>query len=439
MKRSGMSDSCRTHNYRQQLDLAMSILLAAPIFGSLGKIGRRWTARSLARAMVLMIWNEASSLTGQFHAIAHLLPRPVRRCSYQGLIKCSLRWSPRILRRLGPYWRRCVLELAGPHESTGGWIAIAVDGSKIDLPRTTANEKAFGVSGKKNGGPQAFLCSIIHLATGLPWAWKIGRAMTSERHLLRQMIPLLPKHGLLVADAGFTGYDLWSEIIDSGRSILIRAGANVRLIKPRGCVIREHDGVVYLWPDIAAKQGRPPLILRTIYVQDGRRQMCLLTNVLDTARLSDQQAMKFYCMRWSIEVWFRGLKQTLGKRKMRSEAPAQAALELRWAIQATALLGLVTAQAQAEAGKDPRRLSLAQALKSIRTLLLHSTRRCRPWHLRKRLASAVIDSYKRRSSKKARGWPHKKCDPSPGLPKLREATQSQMVMVQSFVNQKHAA
>ena len=51
-----------------------------------------------------------------------------------------------------------------------GWVAVAVDGSRIDLPRAEANERAFGCAGKKKTNPQAWITTLWHIGLGLPWA-----------------------------------------------------------------------------------------------------------------------------------------------------------------------------------------------------------------------------------------------------------------------------
>src|SRR5208337_3030973 len=52
---------------------------------------------------------------------------------------------------------------------------------------------------------------------------------------------------LIAADAGFVGYEYLSAIHQSGRSLLIRVGSNVRLLKKLG-YFKESGNTVYLWP-----------------------------------------------------------------------------------------------------------------------------------------------------------------------------------------------
>lgn len=67
--------------------------------------------------------------------------------------------------------------------------------------------------------------------SGLPWAWRTGPSGASEREHLVAMVPELPAHALLVADAGFVGYEMWQALLTAGQHFVIRVGANVRLLR----------------------------------------------------------------------------------------------------------------------------------------------------------------------------------------------------------------
>jgi hypothetical protein len=405
--------------------------------------GLRWTPRLIAWAALLMVWEPGSTLAERFArtyaAVVAVFPgrkRPGQ--SYQGFLKALIVWSPRLLGIFEPHLRTLVRAAAGEAWELAGWVLFAVDGSRVALPHTTANLQAFGCGGKKHSGPSAWLVMILHLGTNLPWAWKIGRATADERGLLRRMLDLLPANALVIADAGYTGYAFWKGLQESGRGFLIRVGANVRLLTKLGCAVREHDGIVYVWPQNQRRQA--PLILRLIVLSDGRKPIYLRTNVLDPTRLTEAQAAEFYRRRWHIELFFRGLKQTLGKRILRSDAPVQAALELRWAVLGLALLGLWGVQALASGGGDVRRLSLAVALRHLRVCLADPARRCSRRHrLAARLATALQDAYQRKAPKVSGHWPHKKNDPPAGTPKIHPATPPQIRAAQALMTTPIAA
>ena len=140
-----------------------------------------------------------------------------------------MKWSPGLLIALATVMRAVTAGIACRFLLRQGWRVFAVDGSRIETPRTVANQAAFGCAGRDKSGPQMQLTLIRCLATGLPWAWKTGPGADAERTHLRDMLDLLPPGSLLLADAGFTGYDLFEAILAGDRHFLIRVGANVRL------------------------------------------------------------------------------------------------------------------------------------------------------------------------------------------------------------------
>src|SRR6185369_2541598 len=113
----------------------------------------------------------------------------------------------------------------------------------------------------------------------------------------------------------------------------------------------QRTGLVYLWPDAARKKKQQPLTLRLITLSDCRnRRIHLLTDVLDEKLLGDRQAGEIYRRRWGVELIFRSLKQTMGKRKLRCDSPDHAAVELDWSVMALWLLGLLTLERTLQAG-----------------------------------------------------------------------------------------
>ena len=130
------------------------------------------------------------------------------------------------------------------------------------------------------------MSSLWHVGIGLPWDWRIGPADSSERAHVLQMLAALPAEALLALDAGFVGYDFLQAILDSGRHVLLRVGANVRLLRKLGFV-RESADTVYLWPDQAAKRRQPPLVFRLVECHTGKHPMYLITSVT-ASRLSDK-------------------------------------------------------------------------------------------------------------------------------------------------------
>lgn len=408
--------------------------------GLRGVVAVRWSLPFLVYQAVLMAYDSSATLQDRFaHARQTLIEMfPFRRRpggTYQGFIKALKQLPAALVDRLDEHLRECHKRVAGKHWRRWGWIPFACDGSRVEVPRTQANEAAFGCAGRKKTGPQLALTALYHMGTGLPWARRTGPGTDAERGHLRSMLGTLPAGALLVADAGFTGFDLLRALLEQGLSFLIRVGANVTLLKDLGLEVAIDGDTVWLWPQ--NKRDEQPLKLRLIRLQRGSGssgEMCLLTNVFDRERLSDQTAATFYHMRWGVEVFFRSFKQTLQQRKMRSQAPESALLELHWALVALLLLGLMSVEALVAAGHDPLGLSVAMALRVVRLSMQTPRRWRRRGDLRVLLAKAVKDGYRRRGSKKARDWPHKKRESPPGVPKIRKATRNERSRAQRICN-----
>jgi hypothetical protein len=422
--------------YQTELQKAMGQFLphrGVPLMSDDGRV--RWTDRLLALTAILMTWTTEPTLQDAFAAARGVAVemydsrrRPGR--TFAGFAKAWARVSLRLLEAVGSHLRQAVQRIAGGAWRWKKWVLMAADGTRIDCPRTVANERAFGCAGKPGTGPQMLLTTLFHLATGLPWAWRRGRGDGSERGHLEAMLSLLPLNILLVADAGYVGYEMLRTLMAAGHDFVIRVGRNVRLLRNLGYDVRERGDTVYLWPQ-GRRRHDPPLVLRLVWVQTGRRRMALLTSVLDGRCLRDAEVAALYRMRWGIELLYRSLKQTMQCRKMLSERPEHALLELDWAMMGLWLVGLMTAQAAPKkAGPCP--WSLAKALRVVRGAMRRVGRVRPAGGLRRLLRGAVRDRYVRHRPKAARYWPRKKTESPPGLPKIRTATHAERLKAQEF-------
>jgi hypothetical protein len=262
-----------------------------------------------------------------------------------------------------------------------------------------------------------------HVTSGLPWAWRRGESGSSERQHFQEMIPELPKKSLVVADAGFAGYSYWKSLMDAGHDFIIRVGANVTLLTQLGYV-RETRDCVYLWPDKAAADSQPPLILRLVVLTKRGKKVVFVTSVLSSAALSKKEVISIAKSRWGVEVFFRSWKQTFDKRKLRSHKSEHALIELDWS-----LVGLwsVCLVAQLENRRlKPKKLSVAKVLRAFRRPMReYATRPRIGQELFERLSNAQIDSYVR-TNKNSRNYPRKKkSKPKLGVPIIQKATSKQ--------------
>jgi hypothetical protein len=420
-----------------------------PLIDDDGRV--RWTPRLLVHLAIFMAWSAGGTLTDRFYEAREALvgiygsrKRPGQ--TDRGFARALVKGSERLLPVLCDHWRQCVRQIAHHCWEMAGWVLIGVDGSTFDCPRTAANEEAFGITGKNNSGPQQLVTCLFHVCSGLLWGWRRGGIQgSSERGQLREMIHLLPPNALLLADAGFCGYDLLTALLAQGSSFLMRVGANVHLLTKLGYEVHEDKQTVYLWP--LDKQGRrrgkampkslkhvkPPLVLRLIRLKEVAGQtVCLLTNA-GPERLSDVVAARMYKLRWGIEVMWRDLKQTMSHHKTLGGCPERARVELDWAMAGLWMLQLISVERMIASGQLPHRYSPASSLRVLRRAM--GGKRTKRRTLVSGLTRAVKDTYCRKGSKKARHYPKKRPQRPPGEPRARTASRAEKRLAQRLFEQ----
>lgn len=445
----------------QALQRALAWIINEKIFSQLTLHGNTtWKAGSLVVLAVLWVWSDKDTLTGAFQHAKHLslsMLGEVALTTYQGLSNALVTWTPAILPLIQQRLQSLMEQQGRDAWRIGGWLPLAVDGSRITTPRTRGNEVDFSAphfgqsrsatarrrwKNKKRRSkplgervkPQIWLTLLWHMGLCMPWSWRTGPSTSSEREHFGAMLTSLvfPEKTLFCADAGFIGYELWKMIEDAGHHFLIRVGANVRLLTHLGHA-REKEGWVYLWPSKAARAKQPPLVLRLIVLQGPRGAVYLVTNVLSPKALSNQQAAKLYRLRWGVELHFRAYKQTFGRGKLLSRTPQRALAELHWSLLGLWMIQLLAVKEQLAVASPPQHSSVALAVFVIQEAM-HAwpDDLCNPRVLRARLSAAVKDQYHRTSSKRARYRPKYKDVPSAGKPHVTHATAQQRKTYQAL-------
>jgi hypothetical protein len=423
------------------IGVALNWLVAPQSFGRLSfRKGCSWTPASLVQAALLWAWGEETALTDRFFSarqtIARLADGQHESVSYQAFVKLLRRHSARLLLALVEALQRRMREALADSYRVAGYLAFGVDGTRIEAPRTVANEQAFGAARcrtrrrgrhrrsaqKKAAAPRVWLTTLWHVGAGLPWSWTSGPSDASERAHALSMLARLPERSLLTADAGFVGYEFWQAILGAGHDFLIRAGANVRLLKHLG-FFRECAGRVYLWPDAQARQRQSPIVLRLVVAHNGKHPVYLVTSVLTKTALSDRQLIELYRARWGVEVFYRSFKRTFGRHKLRSAAPENALVELDWSLAALWAACLYAKHEQLARGEGLDRTSVAGVLRILRRAIREPGLAIAPL-----LAAALIDPY-HREHKASRAYPRKKTDfPGVDPPIILKARKAQITL-----------
>lgn len=403
----------------------------------------RWQTQPLVLVLLLLSWSCGDSQAERFETAKAACSvcldkrrRPGR--TVQGFEKALARLPVAVLRVVAAGVRRrlqAVFDLAAE-----GFVVLGCDGSLLECPRTAELEQRLGDRGQEHAAPGLWLTALVHLRTGLLWAWRLGQSTASERLHLTQLLPTLPAGTLLVADAGFNGYGLAQAILQARASFLIRASAK-DFLYTEGLVPRDRwrDGLVLVWPKAAQDKGQPPLRLRLIRVHSRKTKhdVWLLTDVLEARRLPAATAARYYRWRWENEGLFRTYKRTLAKVKLTSRTVRLVHREAEGALLGTQLLLAqgVRALPRRTAREAPRRCSPRGVLREIRRELQAAAAARRRASLRRRLAQARREQRRRGSAKQKREWPRRVGHQAPKPPHLLTLSDEQKALQEKLLRE----
>jgi hypothetical protein len=391
----------------------------------------RWRIQPLLLTLVLMTFACGDSQEERFEsaraAVVALHPKRRRPGkTLPGFQRALARLPMRVLRAVFAGVRAQLPQALSSRWRTGGFVVFGCDGSRMECARMTSLEARLGEAGKADSAPSIWLTALVHLASGVPWAWRFGKGTASERDHLKHLLGTLPALALIVCDAGYVGFDLCRQIMASGADFLIRMSSTVTLYTEHEQPLTLYrEGIVYYWTDAAQKRGDPPLRLRLLRVvgttKDGkdRYDVWMLTSVLSKRRLPLSRASQWYRWRWENEGYFRTYKRTLPMVKLTSRTVALVHREAEGAMLAAQLLLATTAIELPSARQADAKASPRQALREFRRELCYLV----PWRRREplgqRLRRAVRERRPGRTSPKAtRVWPRRGPHKPPKPPKI---------------------
>jgi hypothetical protein len=405
----------------------------------------RWQAQPLLFVLLVMTWCAGDSQPERFEtarafyvALYQKRRRPGTTC--EGFQKALARLPVAALRLVAAAVRCRLAQVFGDRWAVDGFIPLGCDGSRLQCPRSQELERRLPGSSTDDTPPQVWVTALVHLGLGLLWSWRLGKGTAHEREHLRHLTATLPRGALLVADAGYVGYELLQALRAAGVSFLIRLTSRAPLYVPDKSSLKKYrEGLVYYWPQTMQRKELPPIPVRLLCIRGVKINVWLITNVLDEQRLAKKTASKFYRWRWRNEGLFRTYKRTLGKVKLLSRTVALVHREMEGALLGVQLLLAQGAVALQQAGETKRLPSARQVLLEIRVEIRNVTgmylgprQRRTYWQ---RLQEARGEMRRRRGNKVRRPWPARVPHRPPGAPKiLKMGTILKELMVKTLGN-----
>ena len=291
--------------------------------------------------------------------------------------------------------RRCgaLATSATPGAFAFGLRLVAWDGTALDVPDTPENAAAFGFTGRggvnQSGNPQIRLMALTECGThGLVDGAFDGVARASEHALARRLVASLRPDMLLLADRGFTGYELWGHARAAGAHLAWRIKGNQVFVPLR--VLSDGSFIsVMPTPKETVRHGQaraagrtlaqPPeghtvrIIQYTVAVHPKagpprRETFRLVTSLLDHKQAPARQLAAIYHQRWEIENGYAELKNRLRGAGfiLRSKSPELACQEVYALLTVYQALCALELHAAQRGDIDPDRISFTATVQLAR-------------------------------------------------------------------------
>jgi Transposase DDE domain len=406
----------------------------------------RWDLQPLVLVMLAMTWATGDSEAEKFakargYYVACHESRRRPGTTLIGFQKALRRIPMRQLRALSAGVRQRIHARLGTRRLVDGFEPMGCDGSRIECPRTPELERGLGQAGKKDAAPTVWLTAFVHLPTGLLWSWRLGPGTAAEQTHLRSLLVTLSPEALIVCDAAYMGFELVQAILAARRSFLFRMSSRIDLYTLDEARLEDWtEGPVLYWPNYVQKRGLAPIRCRLIRIpakgtRQGKgavkRDVWLLTDVLDPARLSMATAAKFYRWRWRNEGMFRTYKRTIKKLKLTSRTVASVHREAELSLLATQILlahADLALRPATTATADGPVISPRKVLIEIRKEI-DAAARPKLKSYRERLAGCRAEGRQQTSPKATRGWPRRKPHKPPKPPVLHTLNEEQKALL----------
>ena len=273
-----------------------------------------------------------------------------------------------------------------------GMRLAAIDGMCLDLPDNEENGAEFGYPGNDGGRgpfPQIRVVGIGECGTRSVLGAVTSGLATGEQPLARRLLGKLSPGDLLLADRNFLGYGLLEEVLAAGAHVLWRAKSDVDL--PVLEVLADGTWLSRIADPAASRKMRrrgagprdiPGITVRvieyTVTSEDGSETsetFTLVTDILDPALLTCEQAAAAYAARWQLETCFAELETSLrggATVVLRSKSPPMIRQEIYAMLCCYQAIRTLISHAADDAGIDPARISFTRARDAIRSRISDS-------------------------------------------------------------------
>lgn len=232
--------------------------------------------------------------------------------------------------------------LRAAHERLGHWLqqrtgeawqwcgrsVKVLDGCGLSMPDTPENRARWPYAGGQKPGcgfPTAQMVGLFCLATGRLVRFALASWKAHEIPLARQLVGWIERGEVVLTDRGFCGWGLIALLQRKGVDVVMRVH-QARRLKGRTMVWakpqRQATWTKALWRELPAALTVRLVRFRIEVPGFRTEQVVLVTTLLDAKTHPDEALAALYRRRWSVELFFRDIKTTLGLDVLRCQSPA---------------------------------------------------------------------------------------------------------------------
>lgn len=283
--------------------------------------------------------------------------------------------------------------LARTSQSTR-WLGhrlLVVDGTGLSMPDTSSNQKTYPQPSNQKKGcgfPVMKVVGVFCLQSGALLRWAQGTLKEGENRLFASVLGLFKPNDLVLADQGFSGYGQLAALKQRSVHALVRLHPRRKVDWSKGpCLGRKDRLVTWKRPTTRAtafdktqwKELPQELTVRVVHIVVETpgfrtRQFTLVTTLLDPKVYSAEELGRLYFRRWTVEVFYRDVKQTMAMDVFRCQSPDMIDKEIHMHAIAYNLIRGIMGDIAATYHVDVNHLSFKGTLDALRqwTPLLQS-------------------------------------------------------------------
>lgn len=226
---------------------------------------------------------------------------------------------------------------------------VCADGTGLLAADTVENQNTWPQQANQREGcafPQIRLCALFNLHTGVALDYRLGNKRSHELPLLREQQSSFKENDIFIGDKGFICFYDQARLLGQGVDSIV-ALAKRKPVAPNKAdkQLGKNDLLITLpkFTSTTARRRYPQdqwdrlpesIKMRQIKVNisaPGYRssQIYILTTLLDDTAYPAELIAELYRQRWSVELYFRDLKTTLGMEFLKSKTPDMVEKEIQ--------------------------------------------------------------------------------------------------------------